>query len=440
MKRNTSAAIGLAAVAAMALTACSGGGDDDSTGGGATEAAGPVTLTVSGWSLKTTPEFQTLADAFHAKDPNVTIELKEYDPAQYTTLITADLAAGTAPDIVTQKEVKNVSVFQTGGQLMDVSDVVSKLSKDVNGTSSYEIDGKYYGVPYRQDSWMLFYNKDLFDKAGVAYPDGSWTWDDYAQAARDLTTGLKAAGSDALGTYQHSWQSTLQGFASAQTPDADILSGDFEYFAPYYDRVLKLVADGAQVDQGTITTNTLTYQAQFGKQKAAMMPMGSWYVATLIAQAKSGDADTFSWGFAPAPQLDKSTTGTDKTPVTFGDPTAFAINANIDKDKVAAAKEFLAFAASEEAGQALAKIGITPATTTDAVAQTYFAVDGAPTDDLSKFAWTTHKTNPENPTSSKTAATQTILNDMHTAIMTGSTPVDQAIKDAQDRFKSEVGS
>ncbi|WP_425955481.1 ABC transporter substrate-binding protein [Xylanimonas sp. McL0601] len=440
MKRTIPAAIGMAAVASLALTACSGNGDTAAGGGdGATEASGPVTLSVSGWSLATTPEFQTLADAFHAKNPDVTIELKEYDPAQYTTLITADLAAGNAPDIVTQKEVKNVSVFQQGGQLMDVSDVVAGLSDDVNGVDSYKIGDKYYGVPYRGDSWMLFYNQDLFDKAGVAYPDGTWTWDDYAKAAEDLTTGLKGAGSAALGTYEHSWQSTLQGFATAQTPGASILSGDYGYLKPYYERVLKLQDDGAQVDLGTITTNTLTYQAQFGKQQAAMMPMGSWFVATLISQQKSGDADTFKWGFAPAPQFDASTTGLDKTPVTFGDPTAFAINASIDKSKVAAAKEFLAFAASEEAGQTLAKIGITPAVTNDAVAATYFGVAGAPTDDLSNFAWTTHETHPENPTSDKAAGIQTVLNDLHTAVMTGSTPIDQAISEATDRVKSEVG-
>ncbi|MCL1869071.1 MAG: sugar ABC transporter substrate-binding protein [Promicromonosporaceae bacterium] len=436
MKRTIPAAIGIAAAASLALTACSG--SSDASGG--SSPTGPVTITVSGWSLATTPEFQTLADAFHAKDPNVTVQLKEYDPAQYTTLITADLAAGKAPDIVTQKEVKNVSVFQSGGQLMDVSDVVSKLPKDVSGTSSYKIDGKYYGVPYRQDSWVLFYNKDLFDKAGVKYPDGTWTWDDYATAAKTLTTNLKGKGSKALGTYEHSWQSTLQGFANAQSPGADILSGKFDYLKPYYERALGLQSAGAQVDLGTITTNSLTYQAQFGKQQAAMMPMGSWYVATLISQQKSGDADTFKWGFAPAPQLDSSTTGLDKTPVTFGDPTAFAINANIDKSKVAAAKEFLTFAASEEAATDLAKIGITPSITNDSVAQTFFSVAGAPTDDLSKFAWTKHETHPENPTSSKTASVQTILNDLHTAVMTGSSPIDKAIKDAQDRFKSEVGS
>ena len=76
-----------------------------------------------------------------------------------------------------------------------------------------------------------------------------------------------------------------------------------------------------------------------------MMPMGTWYVATLLAQQNSGDADKFKWGIAPAPQFDASTAGTAKTPVTFGDPTGFGINAADRRSKLTAAKEFLAYAA-----------------------------------------------------------------------------------------------
>ncbi|MWB98448.1 extracellular solute-binding protein [Agromyces seonyuensis] len=427
MKRKLAVVVGLAVVASLSLAACSSG--DSAT----TEPSGPVTLSLSGWSLDTTPEFQVLADAFHEQNDDVTIELKEYDPAEYNTLVTADLAAGSGPDIITQKEVKYVTTFQEGGQLLDVSDI--ELPEGIGGASSYEVDGVQYGVPYRQDSWVLFYNKALFDQAGVAYPDGTWTWDDYDAAAADLTAGLGGA----KGSYMHRWQSVVQGFANAQT-GADILDGDYGYLEDYYDRVLSLQDSGAQVDFNTSSANSLTYQGEFGKQNAAMLPMGTWFTATLISQQASGEADDFEWGMAPIPQLDSSTTGTDETPVTFGDPTGFSINANIDDEKVAAAKEFLTFAASEEAAQLLAGIGITPALTNDAVVETYFAVDGAPTDELSAFAWSTHDTFPENPTSNKTAAVQGILGDLHTAVMSGSVDVKTAIAEAEDRVANEVGT
>ncbi|QIK84683.1 ABC transporter substrate-binding protein [Sanguibacter sp. HDW7] len=436
MKRRTPMVIAATAAIALTLTAC--GGSDGDTAGSTSGGDGKVTLSLAGWSLASTPEFKTIADAFTAQNPNVTVELKEYDATNYDTQMTADLAAGTAPDIFVQKNLKMFYTYQSGQQLLDVSDVTNALDAATGGKDAYTVDGKSYAVPYRQDSWVLYYNKDLFNKAGVALPDGSWTWDDYANAAKAVTTGLKGAGSKALGTYQHSWQSTVQGFALAQTAGADLASGDFSYLKPYYERVLDLQDAGAQVPLGTVTTNSLTYQAQFGTQQAAMLPMGSWYIATLLQQQANGEAEDFEWGIAPAPQLDASTAGTSATPVTFADPTGLGINPGIDKGKVDAAKKFLAFAAGEGGAQALAKIGITPALLSDAVTDTYFGLEGIPTDDLSKFAWQTHDTRPENPVLPTTAILQNILNDFHTAVLSGSVSVDDGLAEAAARAKSEA--
>lgn len=437
MKRSMTAAVGLAAAAALTLSACSSSGG--TTGSSAPAASsGPVTISLAGWSLSTTPEFKTLADGYHAAHPNVTVQLKEYDATNYDTQMIADLAAGSAPDIYVQKNLKNFVTYQSGGQLLDVSDVAAKLGDKVGGLKAYAVGGKTYAIPYRQDSWVLYYNKDLFDKAGVTYPDGSWTWDDYAKTAAELTSKLKAAGSSALGAYQHSWQSTVQGFALAQTPNADLISGKFDYLKPYYERSLAMQKAGSQPDYGSVTTNKLTYQAEFGKQQAAMMPMGTWYVATLIAQQAKGDADKFTWGMAPAPQFDSSTTGTSKTPVTFGDPTGLGINPKIAKDKIAAAKDFLAYAAGVDGAKSLASIGITPANTSADVVSAYFAVKGVPTDALSKFAFGTHDTRPENPVSKYTAGLQNVLSDLHSSVMSGSSNIDDAITKAQDRAKNEV--
>lgn len=440
MNRSIATGLGIAAAVSLALAGCSSSPDTGTaTAPGSAEVpAEPVTISLAGWSLATTPEFQTLADAFHAANPNVTVDLKEYDATNYDTQMIADLAAGSAPDLYVLKNLKNFSTYEDGGQLLDVSDVTSTLDSGTSGLDAYTVDGVSYAVPYRQDSWYLYYNKDLFDAAGIAYPDGSWTWDDYVSTAKELTTALAASGSPALGTYEHTWQSVVQGFALAQTSDADLLSGDFSYLKPYYDRAVALQDSGAQVTFGTATTNSLTYQAQFGTQQAAMMPMGSWYVATLLAQQVTGDANTFTWGIAPIPQLDSSTTGPDKTPVTFGDPTGIGINPAIDQSKIDAAKAFLAFAGGEDAAKALAAIGITPAYASDVVTAAYFGLTGVPTDDLSKFAFSTHDTKPENPVSSSTAGIQNILSDAHTAIMSESQDVDSALSDAASRAANEV--
>jgi multiple sugar transport system substrate-binding protein len=431
MKRPLLTTLGIVMAATVFLSGCGGGGTQP------TAATGPVTITLAGWSFSTTPEFKALADGFHATHPKVTVQLKEYDATNYDTQMTADLAAHTAPDIYVQKNLKYFYTYQSGGQLLDVSDVAGQLSGKVGGLGDYQVDGKTYAIPYRQDLWVLFYNKNLFDKAHVAYPDGSWTWSDYVTASEKLMAGLKAAGSKAVGDYEHNFQSTVQGFALAQTPKASLQSGNFGYLKPYYAQALALQNAGAQPSFATVTTNKLTYQAEFGTQQAAMMLMGSWYIATLLSQQASGDANTFPWGIAPAPQLTASTTGTSHTPITFGDPTGLGINPAIDPSKIAAAKEFLAYAAGPQGAKTLAGIGITPADSAD-VAQDFFSLKGMPTDALSKFTFSTHDTKPENPVSKYTAALQNILNDLHSAIMSGSTNIDSAIAHAQDRAKNEV--
>src|SRR5690349_40541 len=192
MNRSIIAVLGAATALSLALTGCSSG-DDESGGDGKT------TLTLAGWSLATTPEFKLLADGFHTKNPNITVELKEYDPKNYDTQMIADLAAGSAPDVYVQKTLKNFYTYQNGKQLLDVSAVASGLGSAAQGLPFYQVDGKTFAVPYRQDSWVIYYNKAIFDKAKVKYPDGSWTWDDYAAAGKQLTTGLKSSGSKALG-------------------------------------------------------------------------------------------------------------------------------------------------------------------------------------------------------------------------------------------------
>jgi multiple sugar transport system substrate-binding protein len=429
MKRSLAAVLGGAVALSLVLTGCSSGDSGASNG--------PISLTLAGWSLSSTPEFQTLADGFHAAHPDVTVHVKEYDATNYDTQMIADLAAGKAPDVFVQKNLLNFYTYQNGKQLLDVSDVAQGIGGKAGGVSSYQVDGKTYAIPYRQDSWVLFYNKDLFARAGVKTPDGSWTWDDYVNTSKELTTKLKSAGSKALGDYEHTWQSTVQGFALAQTSGASLDSGNYAYLKPYYTRALDLQNAGTQVKFGDATTNNLTYQAEFGKQQAAMMLMGTWNIATLVKQQSTGDADKFGWGIAPAPQLDKSTTGISATPVTFGDPTGLGINAKIAKNKVQAAKDFLSYAAGEQGATSLAKIAITPADTT-AVSDSFFQQKGVPTDALSKFAFAKHDTKPENPVSKYTTTLQNILKDLHTAVMSGSKDIDAAIIDAQNRAKNEA--
>ena len=55
--------------------------------------------------------------------------------------------------------------------------------------AAYNYDGVQYGLPTDLDLQLIYYNKDLFDAAGVAYPEAGWNWDDYIAIAKALTAG-----------------------------------------------------------------------------------------------------------------------------------------------------------------------------------------------------------------------------------------------------------
>src|SRR5699024_5417630 len=121
MKRRFLTATATAAAAALVLTACGGG--DDQGEGGQDGASGEVTVSLAGWSLATTPEFQRHAAACHEQNPAVAIDLVEYSADDYDTQMVADLSAGSHPDLYAMKNLKNFFTYQDGGQLVDVSDV-----------------------------------------------------------------------------------------------------------------------------------------------------------------------------------------------------------------------------------------------------------------------------------------------------------------------------
>ena len=445
---RTVQAAAIASIAAMALSACGSSGNGGDVANATLDPNAKVEIQFAGWSLKSTPEFQTLVDAFEKENPNITVKIKEYSADDYDKQLTTDLSGGTAPEVFPIKNLQKYYTYAVDSNgLADLTSVADTYKSDKNiDISQYNIDGKYYALPYRQDSWVLFYNKTMFEKAGVAVPDGTWTWDDYMKAAEELKTKLPAAGYDAnsvFPTYHHNWQSVFQSFTTAQsaaTADGakkNFLSGDYSYMADMYKNVfLKAQDDKLTVDYNTSTANKVQYQAQFGTEKAAMLPMGTWYAATLVSQQKSGDANKFEWGMAPIPQS-SSVKSSDGKPITFADPTGLAISAGATGDKLAAAKKFVEFASGEGGAKALAAISTTPAYFSDTVKSTFFGVDGMANDDLSQKSWQEHDTRPENFVDKATNEIQTILKTTNSTIMTETGGVDDTLANAAKQIADQ---
>jgi len=134
---------------------------------------------------------QKVADDYMKDHPNVKIEIESV-PDQYGTKILTQIAGGDAPDIF-QIGDGDVRLFMEKGGLEDLT-VYAEGSNGINYDDYYEnvldvgrIDGKLFTMPKDYSTLAVFYNKKLFDEAGVPYPEKGWTWEEFNETAKKLT-------------------------------------------------------------------------------------------------------------------------------------------------------------------------------------------------------------------------------------------------------------
>ena len=153
--------LAVASAAIMLLSGCgsSGGASSKqaSAGGDGFDSKAQTTITFAGWSLDMTPEFKALADGFHKAHPNVTVNIKQYSADDYDKQLTADISSGAQPDVFPLKNLIKYVTYSESQGLADISDIASNFKNDKHiSLSGYERDGKYYALPYRTDTWVLF--------------------------------------------------------------------------------------------------------------------------------------------------------------------------------------------------------------------------------------------------------------------------------------------
>lgn len=419
MKKTTARLLPLALAAAL-LGATGCGGDD----GPATDSKGRTIVKIALWNYQTTPEFKALIDGFEAKYPKIHVEPVDILADNYSDKVTTMLSGGDKTDVLTMKNVTDYARYATRGQLAPLTDQVQKVDKAAYaGLGDFNLKGAYYALPYRQDFWVLFYNKKLVGDADLSH----LTWSRFEALAKQLTKG--SGSSKVYGTYLHTWRSVVQAIASAQT-GSDLLGGDYGFMKDQYETALGIQKAGATLSFSNAMSQKVTYDAQFTTGKAAMVPMGTWWAAALLAERAQGK-NPVEWGMAPIPQI----TADGKT-VTFGSPTAFAVNKKARNGD--AAKKFVTWAAGPEGAAAIARIGIVPSYTSSATADAFFGVKGMPSDQLTRQAMNPSKVQLEMPVSDRSSDIDQILKEEHELIMSGDKSIDQGIKEMDDRVKNEV--
>lgn len=165
----------------------------------AQEPAGTVSFMVSGDPAELVA-YQTLTAAFESKYPTIKIDLIHI-PSQsdYSKRLAADLAAGNPADVVLINYRRYASLAAKGA-LEPVNDYLAKSSiihpEDfyAEATTPFTWAGKLMCIPQNISSLVVFYNKNLFDQASLAYPKDDWSWDDFLNTALKLTKDLDGDG------------------------------------------------------------------------------------------------------------------------------------------------------------------------------------------------------------------------------------------------------
>ena len=161
--------------------------DSDEAG----EIKGEITFSTWG-SLEEKKVNEDIIKAFEAKYPGTKVNL-EYIPDEYTTKVETMFLGGNPPDVV-YGHPRYFTKWASQGLLMDLTDRFNEnpelLDDSLYITSLYDAftyDGKKIATVNGADTFLIFYNKDLFDEADVEYPNENWTWADLVEAAKKLT-------------------------------------------------------------------------------------------------------------------------------------------------------------------------------------------------------------------------------------------------------------
>ncbi|TCM45051.1 sugar ABC transporter substrate-binding protein [Kribbella sp. VKM Ac-2568] len=237
-------------------------------------------------------DLTAIVNAFQTANPNITVQVETVPYANYFTKLQTAVAGGTAADAF-ELNYENFVTYAKNGSLAELKDVDSAAYKK-SLYDAFTSDGKQYGVPESFSNVVLFYNKALFKKAGVAGPTAEWTWKDEQAAAAKLTDkGAKVWGDYQPVSYNEFYKVLAQNggeFLNADRTEATFNSPQGVEAAKFLiDKVGKTMpteADGA----GTPDFDSKLFKSG----KLAMWHTGIWMFA--------GMADApFDWDVAVEP-------------------------------------------------------------------------------------------------------------------------------------------
>lgn len=241
------------------------------------------------WDVAQQDYLEACIEEFNKEYPDVEVVLEPSTWDEYWTKLEAAATGGSMADVFWMNG-PNITKYARGGVLEPIDDYLADSEIDLENypeglTSLYNIDGSQYAVPKDFDTIGLWYNKALFDEAGVAYPTADWTWEDLEEAAKALTKedgsvyGIGAPCTDQSGYYN-----TIFAAGGYVISDDKKTSGyDLDETKAGIQCWIDLQEAGVSPDEASLEETT--GDVQFLSGRLAMYYCGSWF----LAQVKDSD-------------------------------------------------------------------------------------------------------------------------------------------------------
>lgn len=287
----------LTCLTAIAITVSifSGCGSSNNTSQTKADSSDKTTVTI--WHYFETPGQQAgidkLVDEFNSSQDKIKVEADFVPRAELTKQFTIGLVADKLPDIGVVDN-PDMASFASMGLFTDITDKVNSLDyKDqyyAGPLSSCSLNGKYYGLPFGSNDLGLFYNKEMFDAAGIQPPNN---WDELKIAAKKLTQGdtyglAIAAPKNEEGTFQY-----LPWLLSTGAKFNEVGSQNGINALQY---LTDLIKDGS-MNKEVINWTQNDLEKQFVTNKAAMIIDGPWILDTI-----KKDAPNLKYGIVKIPK------------------------------------------------------------------------------------------------------------------------------------------
>lgn len=385
-----------------------------------------VNLKWAMWNAKIEPYWSALAQAYEAQNPNVTIELVDMGDRAYLTVLGTELSgSGTELDVVTFKTISQYATLVSKGVIEPLDSYIEQDQVDLsvyNGqTEQMMIQDELYQLPFRSDLWLMFYNKKLFDDAGVPYPVNGWTISEYKETVKQMTK--EGFGTDRIyGAHYHTNRIAIQLFALLDGKQS-LAEGNYDFLKETYEMVRQQEQDGYVRSYVDTNAAQLNYKEAFAAGTTAMVDAGSWFISVLISNLESGEYDEElcgDWGIVTNPRPDNSDQNS-----AVGTLTGIGmVSASAHKEE---AWDFMQFICGSEGASIMASAGAFPAILNDDTIGSITSLTGFPEDEQSRAALKVDNIYLEFPYCEDSSELLNVLDMYHQDIMLGDKTIDEGI-------------